>query len=261
MDRIAGLFGRAGDVQVIFVDTTPFDLSFYLGDQPGEEGRGRKPSSGAPGSGSPPNFAVAASRDDVYDALQTSYHTNTDTSQVVIQTLSIDSQPITAEIRITVSVEMEDVNLLTGLLRNKAALATWDLSVLIRDELIAKVLVPKVSQHRADELRDNNQLYNDIIQTVVRDLKTTFGLWGLTLENFFINWGSTEQEEQEIGEARARRQEQATEFAHQRSVRDTERMRELETLRANQQAEFDQRAQDPDEDEEPPAAGVRVPRP
>jgi len=231
LDRIAGLFGRAGDVQVIFVDTTPFDLSFYLGDLPRDEGSIRQRSSGSSGSGSSSNFAVAASRDDVYDALQTRYQADTDTSQVVIQTLSIDSQPITAEVRITVSVEMEDVNLLTGLLRNKAALATWDLSALIRDELIAKVLVPKVAQHRADELRGNVQLSNEINQAVEGGLKTTFGLWGLTLENFFINWGLTEQEVQEIGEARGRREEQATEFVHQRTVRDMERKVDLDRTR------------------------------
>ena len=231
LDRLAGLFGRASDVQVIFVDTTPFDLTFYLGDSVREEAAGGLLSSESSGYGSAGSAGLAETREAVYEALRSRSQSETDTSRVVIQALSIDSQPITAEVRLTVSVELEDADLLSGLLRDKAALATWDLAALIRDELLARVIVPKVARCRADELRGNSQLSSEINQTAEQELKTTFGLWGLTLGNFFINWGLTEQEEHEIREARARREEEATEFAHQRAVKDMERGVDIDRTR------------------------------
>lgn len=223
ISRMAGLFGRAEDLQVVFVATTPFDLSFYLGDYLREESETGSLTSGSLASGSVDTRKMLETRHDVYTALEAQSHSDTTTSRIVIKALSIDSQPITAQIGITLSVDIDDAVLLNGFLRNKSALATWDIGNYIRDELIAKILVPEIARYRADELRGNKELSNIINQAVGTDLKTTFNLWGLTLENFFINWGLTEQEEQEIQLSRETRQDQATDFYHSRGLRDMER--------------------------------------
>ncbi len=104
-------------------------------------------------------------------------------------------------------------------------------AAVIRDELLAKVLVPKIAQYRADELRGNAGLLAELGQVTSQELQPTCGLWGLTLENFFLNWGLTEQEQAEIEQARARREEQAINFVHQLEVREMERGLELERTR------------------------------
>ncbi len=93
-------------------------------------------------------------------------------------------------------------------------------AAVIRDELLAKVLVPKIAQYRADELRGNAGLLAELGQVTSQELQPACGLWGLT-----------EQEQAEIEQARARREEQAINFVHQLEVREMERGLELERTR------------------------------
>ena len=190
-DRLAQLVGQVRDAQVILVDTSPVELEFYVGEV----------SLGRPGS-----------------------------STVSIMALSADRQPITAQVTMTVAVEIEDAELLTRLLRGRAAIAVWDLAALIHDELLAKVLIPQVGQHRADELRGNTALLRQLERSVEEKLGAAAALSGLTIERFFLNWGVTEQEVAEIGLARERREIESEDFTHQRLIRERERSLELERV-------------------------------
>ena len=191
-DRLLGLLGRPRDSQVVFVDNSPFELEFYLGET------SRRDPAGPP---------------------------------VSIMALSADRQPVTAQVRMTLSVDIGDAELLTRLLRGKTAIAVWDVASLVQDELLAKVLIPRVAQHRADELRGNVVLLQQLANWAEQELSTAAELWGLSVERFFINWGVTEQELAEIYAARTKREVESEEFAHRRLVQEKERSLELERTR------------------------------
>ena len=232
-DRLKGLIGRDSDVQVIFVDTSPFDLTFFLGESTrGEQGGFRQEQQSTVQRGS--NITMGAERTGgAYTSQGSSVQSQLDSASVAIEALTSDRQFVSAQIRLTFAIGIDDTESVARLLRGRTALAVADIGALIRDELISKVLVPMVARNRADELRGNKGLLSEISGATERELSTAAGLWGLTLHNFFLNWGVTDQERAEIEEARKRREEEAAEFAHQRVIRERERDLDLERTRLN----------------------------
>ena len=188
-ERMLSIFGRPRDAQIIYVDTAPINLEFYVGET--VEG-------------------------------------GTDTSPVSIVALSADHQPIAAQVRMTVAVDIEDARQLTRLLRGRSAIAVWDLAELVRGQLLSRVLIPKISQHRAEELRGNNLLIDQIARSAGQELSASSQLWGLSLEGLFVTFGLTDQEKEEISIARARREDQWEEFAQRRILQERERDLDLE---------------------------------
>jgi len=230
-DRFVGLFGRSADVQVVFVSTAPFDLTFYVGKATRSEdglidraGDSSKHVSSFDSRG-------AESRRHVHDTLERRGQADSDVANVVIRALTADGQIISAQVGLTLSLAIDDAELLSGLLRGKKALGVWDIAALVRDELLSKALVPEIGRITAGEVRGNRGLLERMSHSTEQALRPTFDMWGLTLENFVINWGMTEQEEEEIEQARTRREEQATDFAHRRSIRDMERDLEIQRTR------------------------------
>ena len=232
-DRLKGLMGRDSDAQVIFVDTSPFDLTFFLGESTrGEQGGFRQEQQSTVQRGS--NITMGAERTGgAYTSQGSSVQSQLDSASVAIEALTSDRQFVSAQIRLTFAIGIDDAESVARLLRGRMALAVADIGALVRDELISKVLVPMVARNRADELRGNTGLLSEISGATERELSTAAGLWGLTLHNFFLNWGVTEQERAEIEEARKRREEETAEFAHQRVFRERERSLELERTRLN----------------------------
>ena len=232
-DRLKGLIGRDSDVQVIFVDTSPFDLTFFLGESTrGEQGGFRQDQQSTVQRGS--NITMGAERTGGASTAQgSSVQSQLDSASVAIEALTSDRQFVSAQIRLTFAIGIDDAESVARLLRGRTALAVADIAALIRDELISKVLVPMVARNRADELRGNKGLLSEISGATERELSTAAGLWGLTLHNFFLNWGVTDQERAEIEEARKRREEETAEFAHQRVIRERERGLDLERTRLN----------------------------
>ena len=232
-DRLKGLMGRDSDAQVIFVDTSPFDLTFFLGESTrGEQGGFRQEQQSTVQRGS--NITMGAERTGgAYTSQGSSVRSQLDSASVAIEALTSDRQFVSAQIRLTFAIGIDDTESVARLLRGRTALAVADIGALIRDELISKVLVPMVARNRADELRGNTGLLSEISGATERELSTAAGLWGLTLHNFFLNWGVTDQERAEIEEARKRREEEAAEFAHQRVIRERERDLDLERTRLN----------------------------
>ena len=232
-DRLKGLMGRDSDAQVIFVDTSPFDLTFFLGESTrGEQGGFRQDQQSTVQRGS--NMTMGAERTGgAYTAQGSSVQSQLDSASVAIEALTSDRQFVSAQIRLTFAIGIDDAESVARLLRGRMALAVADIGALVRDELISKVLVPMVARNRADELRGNTGLLSEISGATERELSTAAGLWGLTLHNFFLNWGVTEQERAEIEEARKRREEETAEFANQRVIRERERGLDLERTRLN----------------------------
>ncbi len=154
-----------------------------------------------------------------------------DVSEVNIIALSLDNEVINAECLFRVVVDIEEAHQFVSLLKGKAALASWDLAGLVRDELLARILIPEIATHRADELRGNRDLLSRLEQQVAEKLGGAFANSGMTLESFSINWGLTEQEIAEINRKRQERHEAAAKFAHQRQLSQMSRVQEIQKTR------------------------------
>ena len=183
-DLLRALAGRGPDIQVLIADTSPFNLSFWL-EEPGAPVQ--------PGEGSP--FGIPA--------------------------VTSDGQLITAQVNLTLSVEAEGAELLLRLLRGRRAMATSDVALSIKDELLGKVIALELSKHSAGELRGSDDLLRSVYESLRVQLDSTLSGYGLRLVNFFINWGLSQDEREKIEEQR-----------HQARVRAIEREKELEAIAA-----------------------------
>jgi len=123
---------------------------------------------------------------------------------------------------------MEDIRLLSNILRGRAALSTWDITALIKDELLAKVLLPQIAKLRSEEFRGNRELLRKMEDDVTQEMQRTFSTWGITLDNFVINWGLTEPEIIELDNKRKQREEEVKEFSKNRQLADMRRNLEID---------------------------------
>jgi len=244
--KFKGPFGANEDIDVFIVDKSPIDFTVFLGET--ERGAVSSEFSSTDSETERDNKKTeekqswlrkiigkkpAKTKEHVYEAIESYSQARLDTSNVTLVALTIDHELISAECRFRVSVLPEDAKIFSGLLKGRTALATWDLATLARDELLAKVLLPRIAQHKAEELRGNRALFDQITADVKFELKGTCNLWGLTLEDFIINWGLTESEIQQIEEKRLEREEQAREFDHRRRLADMQRELEIEKTKVD----------------------------
>lgn len=223
LDKMASLFRGGTDIDVIFIDTTPVDLFMYLGEATKESHQ--QATSARSGSGYTDEKLVEPATHGVTEAAYSdiSLQSGRDISEITLMALSLDKEVISAECIIRVSVLLEDAESLSGLLKGRNALATWDLAAMIKSEILAKVLIPQIAAHRADELRGNRELLESFLQDVRKELQRTCNTWGLGVEDFIINWGLTDAEIAEVNEKRFTREEEARDFAHRRQLADMQR--------------------------------------
>jgi hypothetical protein len=210
-DKVLSWFGLAEDLEVIFVDITPFDIPVFLGTRESED-RG-----------------VNTARVSTWEESRTT--TITDTADVVLFRLSLDGEVIPAECRVRIRVDLADASKFAGLLRGRPALARWDVAGMVRSELLGPVLLPLIAAHNASDFRGSlplrDQLLGEARQQMVRGLAD----WGLTLEHFTIVWGLTEQERAQVAKNRAEREEAAKEFTHRRTLMEMSREQEIQKTR------------------------------
>ena len=240
LDGIARLFGGGADIDIFFADLGPIDFSIYLGrtTKATVSGDQRVAARAAvQGSGQRIDL-ITASRDigwleqaETTAEVAATQAVTRDVSEVSIVATSLDQEVITAECLLRVRVDASEVQNFVGLVKGKVALSRWDLAALVRDELLARVLIPEIAAHRADELRGNRQLLQKIEQDVTAQLQRTFVTCGMTLESFTLNWGLTEQEMAEIDRKRQQREEEALAFTHTRQLAHMQRQLEVERTR------------------------------
>jgi hypothetical protein len=244
-EGLKSLFGIDTEVDVYVVDMNPLDLVIYLGKivKKSESAEGLK-GIGSGGAASQilnknenkPKVAGAVfygwGEDSIYSGgIQAAMQEQRDVSELILLALSADKEVISAECRLKVSISLNDVTLLSNALKSRAALSTWDLTALIKDELLAKVLIPRIANIKSDELRGNRELLATLESDTVLELRRTFSTWGLLLENFVINWGLTQQDFLELDKKRQNREEDALKFTHQRQIADLQRNLEIDTNR------------------------------
>ena len=219
-DNFKKLWGRSSDLQVIYVDTAPIDLTFYIGKSSRQE------------SGTEIG-KLSESREDAYKTIEDRTRARVDKTDLTISALTNDGQHISAEISLTLHVLTNDAQLLTTLLRGGTAIADWDIAALVKDELLAKAFVPVIGQHAGSEIRGNQVLLKQISQSAESLLTDKFELFGLELINMYVNWGLTDEDELVIEEGRREREERGIEFDHTRKIREQERELELDRQRAS----------------------------
>lgn len=220
VDRIKGVIGRSSDVTVAMIDTSPRQITLFTGSRATSElsttGSAFKTDDGSEMSES--RFSGALAR--------------RDETNLTIVALTADGEPVVAELGLTVSISPEKADLLLGLFRNRNAISSWDITQAIKDEVLAKVLVPELASLNSQEIRGNRSLLETIGSKVSESITPTLGLWGLQLRNFYINWGLTDTEVADLVQRSKELADRATEFDHLRSIREMEREIEIEKQRA-----------------------------
>ena len=219
-DNFKKLWGRSSDLQVIYVDTAPIDLTFYVGKSSRQE------------SGTEIG-KLSESREDAYKTIEDRTRARVDKTDLTISALTKDGQHISAEISLTLHVLTNDAQLLTTLLRGGTAIADWDIAALVKDELLAKAFIPVIGQHAGSEIRGNQVLLTQISQSAESLLADKFELFGLELISMRVLWGLTDEDELRIEQGRKEREEKGIEFDHTRKIREQERGLELDRLRAS----------------------------
>ena len=135
--------------------------------------------------------------------------------------LTADGQLVTGQIALTLSVNPDHVERLRQLLGPHGETVTkLDVADTIKGELLAKVLDLDIYRHTSDHLRGNKALLREMDDSLKVELASTISLYGLRLDNFYVNWGLTPDERERLHEQR-----------HRSALRQIERDQELEDAR------------------------------
>ena len=174
---------RKGEVRTYVASTSPFTLTFWLMDPMDRE---------------EPDDGVVL-------------------GQLV---LTSDDEAVTGRLALTMRVVRENVEHLMKLLRpGSGGVTRQDVSDVIKDELLDKVLALDIHRYTAEELRGNRELFRGIYDSVNTELASTIRFYGLRLDNFTVNWGLTSEERERIRERR-----------HEEELREIRRRQEIEDL-------------------------------
>ena len=190
-----------GEVRTYVASTAPFHLTFWLKD---------------PGDATQPSEGVALEQ----------------------PVLTADGQLVTGRIDLTLTVVPKQVEYLLQLLGPRGAISEQEVADAIKYELLAKVLALDLHRHTSSDLRGNRDLFKGIYESLQVELTSTIRRYALRLDNFYVNWGLTPEEQERIKEQR-----------HQSIIRDIEREEELEELGGVQ---TDDSADSPEQPEEQP---------
>jgi hypothetical protein len=245
-ERLKSVFLIDTEVDVYIVDITPVDIVIFLGKTDKGGGSADAKTTGPTGT----NGTIFSKNDSGARAagmeltgpgktatdlsnMNSAFQAQRDISSLTIMALSADHEVITAECRLKISIAVEDIRLLSNILRGRAALSTWDITALIKDELLAKILLPQIGKLRSEEFRGNRELLKKMEDDVTQEMQRTFSAWGITLENFVINWGLTEPEVIELDKKRQQREEEAINFTHKRHLADMQRNLDIDLTRVD----------------------------
>lgn len=205
--KLVGWLTGQMDVQVIFIDLASIRLPIYIGEAQKQE-----------------QASNAAATSDGW------IH-NSRASQVVIQAITADKEVVSAECVATVRLETQEPAQIAGLLQGSRGLSRWDLAAWVRDEILARVLIPHIAKVNAADIRGNRDLANSIASWVRAEIGTSFRSASLILESFVINWGLTDAERQQVAQRRGEIEELARKFGHQRRLVELQRGLEIDKTR------------------------------
>ena len=155
--------------------------------------------------------------------------------------LTADKQLVTGRIDLTLRATRKNVEYLLQLLRpGSRVVRQWDVSRAIEGELLAKVLALDIHKYTSEELRGNRDLFVGMYESVKIELSSTIRRYGLELDNFYPNWGLTNEERERIREQRHSAKVRERERQHEEELREIKRRQEIEDL-ANRERERERR--------------------
>ena len=94
-DNFKRLWGGTPELEVIFVDTSPLDFSFYIGSSDRREDGIQ-------------TGQLSESRDDAYRTLEDRSRNRIDTTNLTVTALTSDGQNVSAEVNVTLKIEKVD---------------------------------------------------------------------------------------------------------------------------------------------------------
>ena len=151
--------------------------------------------------------------------------------------LTADKQLVTGRIDLTLRATRKNVEYLLQLLRpGRGGVTRRDVSDAIEGELLAKVLDLDIYKYTSEELRGNRELFARMYESVQIELSSTIRRYGLELDNFYPNWGLTNEERERIREQRHSAKVRERERRHEEELREIRRRHEIEDL-ANRERE------------------------
>jgi len=155
--------------------------------------------------------------------------------------LTADNQLVTGRIDLTLRATRKNVEYLLQLLRlGRGGVTRRDVSRAIEGELLAKVLALDIRKYTSEELRGNRDLFAEMYESVKIELSSTIRRYGLHLDNFYPNWGLTNEERERIREQRHSAKVRERERRHEEELREIKRQQEIEDL-ANRERERERR--------------------
>ena len=191
---------RFGEVRTYVASTAPFNLTFWLMD---------------PEDPNEPEEGVGLNQ----------------------PVLTADKQLVTGRIDLTLRATRKNVEYLWQLLRpGRGGVTRRDVSDAIEGELLAKVLDLDIYKYTSEELRGNRELFARMYESVQIELSSTIRRYGLELDNFYPNWGLTNEERERIREQRHSAKVRERERRHEEELREIRRRQEIEDL-ANRERE------------------------
>jgi len=251
LDQVGSLFRTGADIAVYFVDLSPLDISIFVGKTAKEsvatDGATRAATTrGLEGTRLEAISSAARQIGWIEEsgmATAVSVHSGQrlDVSELNILALSADKEVIQAECRLRLQIDggdAEDLARFVALLKGKRALATWDIAALLRDECLARVLVPEIAKRQSSQLRGDSAVLHSIEQAMRQGLDGNLRAFGFVLDAFTILWGITPAEQAEIARKRNERAEQALDFAKTRQIAQLRRQQEIDKTRLANLQEF-----------------------
>ena len=158
--------------------------------------------------------------------------------------LTADNQLVTGRIDLTLRATRKNVEYLLQLLRlGRGGVTRRDVSRAIEGELLAKVLALDIRKYTSEELRGNRDLFAEMYESVKIELSSTIRRYGLHLDNFYPNWGLTNEERERIREQRHSAKVRERERRHEEELREIKRQQEIEDL-ANRERERERRQEE-----------------
>lgn len=143
---------------------------------------------------------------------------------------SKDRVQLEGELTLELQLNAEMPTEIMGLVTNGTSLTRTDLFGRLEPHISERDVVAALVQHDAAELRANAGLQDQIQADVMGTCQRILGDLGVFVRGATISWAITEEEREQLQEARAERAARRAEFQHKRQLRELERAKEATTF-------------------------------
>lgn len=145
--------------------------------------------------------------------------------------LTRDSLVMMGKASLRLQVDPAHLENLLGMFHGRSLLHREDFAREVADLLFARVLVPQVKTHTAEEIRGNVGFQDKLRTEAMREIEDAYKTVGILVENATFAFALTDRERADIAEASATLVEEGEVREHERAIRKEERTSELESAK------------------------------